>query len=307
MEIFNTLENLKIKEKTVVALGNFDGIHAGHKVILEDAVNVALEEGVKSLCFTFSNHPYNFIMHKRASDSDGLKLICSEDDKVKLIENLGIDYLVNIPFDEEIMNMSAQSFFDDILLSKLNAKFISVGFNYTYGANAEGDAETLYRKGLESGVDVRVHDAVKVYHNVVSSTLIREALSEGNVEDASMYLDREYAITDKVFHGKKIGTTLGLPTINFVPHDEILLPQNGVYASRTIIDGEEHKSITNIGVSPTVGGKDKTIETHVLDYDGDAYGKKFTVLLDRFIREEKKFSTVDELREQINKDIQEIL
>lgn len=306
MEIFNSLENLKNDEKTVIALGNFDGIHAGHKVILQDAVNVALEEGIKSLCFTFSNHPYNFIMNKELGDPDALKLICKESEKISIIENMGFDYLVNIPFDEEMMNMPAKDFFDDILVSKLNVQYVSVGFNYTYGAKAEGNAETLYKSGLNADVEVRVHDAVKVYHNVVSSTLVREMLSEGNIEDASMYLDREYKITDTVMHGKKIGKKLGLPTINFKPDDNLLLPKYGVYASRTLIDNIEYKSITNIGIRPTFGGKDAVIETHILGYNGDAYGKKVTVILEHFLRNEIEFKSAEELKLQIEKDIKEI-
>lgn len=306
MKIFNSLEDINIEERTVVALGNFDGVHAGHRVILNDAINVAAEKGLKSLCFTFSNHPYNFIMSMEEDEPDSIKSICKESEKIDIIENLGFDYLVNIPFDKFIMEMPAKNFFDDILLAKLNAKVISVGFNYTYGANASGNAETIYRDGQDAGLEVRVHDAVKIFHNVVSSTLIREALSEGNIEAVSMYLDREYSITEVVSHGKKIGKMLGIPTLNFDVDDSLELPLNGVYVSRTIIDGIEHKSITNIGVKPTIGGKDKTIETHVFDYDGDAYGKKVTVILESFIRPEEKFESIEELKNQIKKDMQQI-
>lgn len=306
MEIINTLENLILKDETVVALGNFDGIHAGHKVILQDAVDVAKERGLKSLCFTFSNHPFNFIMHRKETDSDALKLLCRESEKIQMIEKMGFDYLVNVPFDEDMMKMPAAEFFNRVLLASLNAAVISVGFNYTYGARAEGKADTLYREGEDSGIEVRVHDAVKIFHNVVSSTLIRDTIAAGEIETASMYLDREYSITDTVTHGKKIGTMLGIPTINFNAPTDILLPPNGVYASRTIIDGVEYKSITNIGIRPTVGGKDKTIETHIKDYDGDAYGKTVTVVFEKYIRPEKKFNTLEELREQVEIDIQSI-
>lgn len=303
MEIINSLENLIIKEETVVALGNFDGIHAGHKVILQDALDTAIESGLKSLCFTFSNHPYNFIMHKGENDPGALKLICSEQDKIKMIEEVGFDYLVNVPFDEKMMEMTSSEFFDSILLASLNASVISVGFNFTYGVNAEGNAESLYKDGEDSGVEVRVHDPVKIFHNVVSSTLIREAIAEANIESASMYLDREYSFADTVSHGKKIGTLLGIPTINFPAPTDILLPPYGVYASRTIIDGTEYKSITNIGTKPTVGGTDKTIETHIFDYSDDAYDKTVKVVLEKYIRPEKKFDSVEELKEQIKIDI----
>lgn len=306
MEIINSLDNLILEDETVVALGNFDGIHTGHKVILQDAVEVAKERGLKSLCFTFSNHPFNFIMNRDVDDPAALKLICSESDKVKMIEDMGFDYLVNVPFDDKMMRMTASEFFNNIIIAALNTSVVSVGFNYSYGARAEGNAEMLYKEGEETGIEVRVHDAVKVFHNIVSSTLIRETIAEGNIEAASMYLDREYSIFGNVTHGKKIGSMLGIPTINFEAPNDILLPPNGVYASRTIIDGSEYKSITNIGIKPTFGGKDKTIETHIQSYDGDAYGKTVKVILEKFIRSEKKFDSIDDLKNQIQNDMKNL-
>lgn len=306
MKIINTLENLILEDETVVALGNFDGIHAGHKVILEDAVMTAKENNIKSLCFTFSNHPFNFIMHRNENDPDALKLICRESEKVQMIEDMGFDYLVNVPFDEKMMKMSASEFFDDVIIAALNASVISVGFNFSYGARATGNAEMLYKDGLDSGIEVRVHDAVKIFHNIVSSTLIRETLSDGNIEATSMYLDREYSITDTVKHGARIGTFLGIPTINFAAPTDILLPPNGVYATRTLIDGKEYKSITNIGVKPTVGIHDKTIETHINNFDEEVYGKNVTIIFEKFMRSEKKFDSINDLKKQIQIDLENL-
>lgn len=305
MIIINSLENLNIKDKTALALGNFDGIHAGHKVIMKDAIESAKELGLKSVCFTFSNHPFNFIMGRSEKDADGIKLICQEEYKIKMIEKMGFDYLVNVPFDENMMTMSSRDFFNDVIVNSLNASLISVGFNYSYGARAEGKADTLYKSGCDVGITVHVHDAVKVFHTVVSSTLIRETLEQGNMELAAMYLDREYSFKGTVEGGKKIGRANGFPTINIPAPEGILLPPNGVYFSRIIIDGVEYKSISNIGKKPTFGDNNCVIETHVFDYDGNAYDKKVVVILEHFHREEKKFDNKEDLYKQIDLDCKE--
>lgn len=306
MKIINYLDNLIIQEKTAVALGNFDGIHLGHKLILEDAINVAKEKNLKSLCFTFSNTPFNYFIDLKNDGTNQIKRLCTETDKIKIIENMGFDYLVNVPFDEKIKDMSASKFLTDVVSDSLSAAVISVGFNYTYGINAEGDSKQLYKDGSDLGMEVRVHDAVKVYHNVVSSTLIRETISSGDMELAAMYLGREYSLFGKVISGNKRGVSMGFPTVNFPVDDELVLPPNGVYGSRIIIDNIEYRSVTNIGTRPTVDGQNKMVETHIFDFNQDVYNKNVTVILERFIREEKKFNSLDELKEQISEDIKNI-
>ena len=143
MIIYNSLDELNIAEKTSVALGNFDGLHVGHRVIMEDAIRSAKDKGMLSLCFTFSNHPFNFILRRSDDDPDAVKLICTEEEKTELVRDMGFDILVNVPFDENIMKMRAHAFFEDIIIGKLNAGCVSVGFNYTYGARAEGKPAML--------------------------------------------------------------------------------------------------------------------------------------------------------------------
>lgn len=270
---------------------------------MQDAINVAKEKGLKSLCFTFSNHPFNFIMNRNEDDPDALKLICSEEYKIKLIEDLGFDILVNVPFDEHMMKMPAQDFFEKIIVNSLNADTVSVGFNYTYGARAVGKADTLYNAGTKAGIDVHVHDAVKVFHEVVSSTLIRNTLSVGNMELVAMYLERAYSFKGVVRYGMKIGKVNGYPTMNIDAPKNILLPPSGVYFSHITIDDIEYKSITNIGTNPTIGNSNEiSIETHVFDYNDDAYGKKVIINLDHYHRPEKKFDNKDELYRQIALD-----
>ena len=304
MEIINSLDQLNLTYKTSVALGNFDGIHAGHREIFRAALDAAAEKDLKSLCFTFSNHPFNFILRREDSDPDAVKLICTEDEKKALIEDMGFDILVNVPFDEHIMKMQAHDFFSDIVRDKLNAGYVSVGFNYTYGARATGRPDTLRSECEAAGIGVSIHDAVIVDGDVVSSTLIREMIATGNMEMTSKLLGRPYSFTGLVKHGKRLGSRMGIPTINIPAPDRQMLPPNGVYFSRILIDGVTYISVSNIGVNPTVNNdsRRKTIETNIFDFDDDAYGKEVTVFFDHFSRGERKFRNQEELFAQIARD-----
>jgi len=302
MEIITSLDNLNIDGKTAVALGNFDGLHIGHKLIMEDAVRTAHERGMKSLCFTFSNHPFNFILRRSDDDPDALKLICTESEKIELVRGMGFDILVNVPFDEHIMKMRAGDFFRDIIAGCLNAGYVSVGFNYTYGARAEGKPDMLVRACEESGIGVTIHDAVMAEGKVVSSTLIREMIAAGNMEAVALYLGRPYSFTGKIIHGNSLGRTRDIPTANFPAPQGRMLPPNGVYFSRTLIEDAEYASVSNIGMKPTVGSDTKTIETNIFELNEDLYGKDVTVVFDHFSRPERKFGSTDELFAQIARD-----
>lgn len=305
MVIINSLEQLDIKEKTSVALGNFDGIHLGHREIMLNAIKVSEEKGYKSLCFTFSNHPFNFILRREDSDPDAVKLICTEEEKTELVRSMGFDILVNVPFDEHIMKMRAHDFFSDIVKDKLNAGHVSVGFNYTYGARAEGKPDKLVKECGEAGISVSIRDAVTVEGNVVSSTLIREMISTGNMEMTAKLLGRPYSFAGTVSHGKRLGSSMGIPTINIPAPARQMLPPNGVYFSRIEIGGKVYNSVSNIGVNPTVNDAQsgaKTIETNIFDFDDDAYGRDVVVYFDHFSRGERKFRDKEELFAQIARD-----
>lgn len=324
MQIINSLYELNIHEKTSIALGNFDGLHVGHRKIMEDAISSAKEVivgcgkerdrdgAIKTLCFTFSNHPFNFIMKRTDNDPHAVKLICSEDEKIRLIEEMGFDILVNVPFDEHIMTMKAEDFFNDIILGKLNAGCVSVGFNYSYGARAGGNSQTLKKECEDAGIRVNIHDAVRVENKIVSSTLIREMISIGNMELTAIYLGRAYAFRGAVTHGKKLGTAMGIPTVNIPVPGDIMLPPNGVYFSRIELDGREYKSVSNLGVRPTVSETrsaqaaneqmPKTIETNIFDFDDNAYGKEVVIYFDHFSRGEVRFDNKEELFAQIAAD-----
>lgn len=306
MKIFSTLEEIITEGKTAVALGNFDGLHIGHKAIMQDAIDAAKENGFRSLCFTFSNHPFNFILQRSDDDPDAVKLICTEEEKIELVEEMGFDILVNIPFDEYIMKMRAHAFFEDIIVERLNAGFVSVGFNYTYGARAEGKPPMLIDECNQAGIGVNVHDAVTVDGKVVSSTLIREMISTGNMERTARYLGRPYAFTGEVKHGRHIGSKNGFPTINIPAPARQMLPPNGVYFSRIEIDGRIYNSISNIGINPTVSDENsKTIETYIFDFNEDVYGNGVVVYFDHFSRGERKFRSREDLFEQISRDCEQ--
>ena len=302
MQIFTSLEEINISEKTSVALGNFDGLHVGHRQIMENALRSAKEKDLRSLCFTFSNHPFNFILRRADDDPDAVKLICTEEEKISLVKEMGFDYLVNIPFDETIMTMRAHDFFRSIIIEKLNAGCISVGFNYTYGARAEGKPEMLIDECLDAGIDANVHEPVRVRGEIVSSTLIRKMISEGNMELTAEYLGRPYAFTGTVSHGRHLGSSKGFPTVNFPAPDRQMLPPNGVYFSRTTVGGREYFSVSNIGMKPTVGSEIKTIETNIFDFDSNIYGANVEVIFDHFSRPEVIFPNKEALFEQIAVD-----
>jgi riboflavin kinase/FMN adenylyltransferase len=312
MQIFTDLAQLNIEGRTSVALGNFDGLHVGHREIMTDAIRSAEEHGLKSLCFTFSNHPFNFILQRADDDPDAVKLICTEEEKVELVRDMGFDILVNIPFDETVMKMRAHEFFEGIILGKLKAGCVSVGFNYTYGARAEGKPDDLVRECSEAGIEVNIHDAVTIGGRVVSSTLIREMISTGNMERTALYLGRPYSFSGTIKHGKHLGTGNGVPTINIPAPSRQMLPPNGVYFSRVLLGGREFKSVSNIGVNPTVNQDNdqavlntkpgKVIETYIFDFSDDVYGEDVTVYFDHFSRGERKFRSREELFEQIRRD-----
>ncbi|MBQ3370005.1 MAG: bifunctional riboflavin kinase/FAD synthetase [Mogibacterium sp.] len=309
MEIYKSLDKLNLNEKTSVALGNFDGIHIGHREIFRAALDAAKDRDLKSLCFTFSNHPFNFILRRDDGDPDAVKLICTEEEKIALIEEMGFDILVNVPFDEKIMTMHAHDFFNGIVKEKLNAGYVSVGFNYTYGARAMGKPDILRVECEAAGIGVSIHDAVIVDGEVVSSTLIREMISTGNMEMTAKLLGRPYSFSGMVAHGKRLGSRMGIPTINIPAPARQMLPPNGVYFSRIQIDDHIYNSVSNIGVNPTVSddGKQKVIETNIFDFDKDAYGKDIIVYFDHFSRGERKFRDKEELFAQIARDCENAL
>ena len=299
MKVFKNLDDIQMTEDTSVALGNFDGVHVGHRDLISHAVEYAHEAGLASAVFTFSNHPRNMFSEEK------VKNILYPEDKEAIIESLGVDYMFDIPFTMDICTMSAQDFLEELLLKKFRAKHLVCGFDYTYGYKALGTAKTLEEEGEKRGVGVEVVEAIKVGGEVVSSTLIRQYIQEGEMEKCDLLLGRNYSIDGVVEMGNQLGRTIGFPTCNVVVDESMVAPMNGVYITICSFDGERHPSITNVGVKPTIGSDfTKNIETHIFDIDRDLYGKKIRVEFLKKMRAEKKFDSVKELQEEIRRNCQ---
>ena len=300
MEIFNSLEEIKDIRPCSIAMGNFDGVHKGHQELIRKSVEKAKELGIKSGVFTFSTHPKTLFQGDNA-----VKNIIYQEDKARLIEELGVDYLFNIPFTEEIAKMEPIDFIDDILVDKLNIREAFCGFNYRFGYKAGGNPDVLRREGLKKGFNVNEIPPVTVDGDVVSSTLIRGLIKSGDVDECVKYLGRNYSIGGEVVVGNKLGRTIGFPTSNIMIDENMVTPPNGVFITYAIYNGEKYPSITNVGVKPTIGTFKKNMETHIFNFNRELYGKHIQVEFLKMTREEVKFNGMGELAEQIVKDCEE--
>ncbi|MCG8500347.1 MAG: bifunctional riboflavin kinase/FAD synthetase [Firmicutes bacterium] len=284
---------------TGVALGNFDGLHRGHMALIHKVIAMSKDKGLKSMVCTFSNHPENVIKGKVITP-----LIMSNEMKKKTLQKSELDYLYFENFDERLMKMSAEDFVKHILVQSFNVKLAVVGFHYHFGYKGTGDAESLKVLGKKYGFEVQVVDPVKLEGTIVSSTMIRKLIGMGDMQKASLFMGRAYAVGGKVVKGKKLGREIGFPTMNLIAEDVMLLPSNGVYLTETVINNRCYHSITNVGRNPTVGDKETRIETHVLNFREDSYDQEVEVRFIKKMRDEKKFADVQELARQISLDVQ---
>ncbi len=296
MKVIKAIKDIDIEFDTVVTIGNFDGVHKGHQVLIEKTATYAKARGIKSAVFTFLNHPINYFVPEK------VKNIFDEKEKERLIEGFGIDYLIDIPFDKAMTQISAEQFIVKILKDKIHAKKIVVGHDFTFARNKEGTVDVLREMGHEYGIEVEIVQPIKINGIRVSSTFIRELISEGRVDEIPQYLGTPYVIEGEIIHGKANGRKMGYPTANISLKDQIINPKNGIYASRVIIDGKKYFGATNVGMNPTVNGKYLSIETNILDFDEDIYGKRVRIEFLEKIRDEKKFESLDELRKQLDLD-----
>ena len=299
MEIITSLD-AELKNKypaTVIALGTFDGLHLGHTDVINMARDYAERSGLKLAVFTFSNHPLALIR----PDLVPVRIISAEE-KIKLLESFGVDYLINIPFTEDFAALSPDEFLDR--LACFNYRCLVVGENFTYGFLGSGKTETLERSGRKNGFDVIVRPLVKMNGNVVSSTGIRNLIQAGHIEYANRMLGRAYSITGKIVHGEQRGRKLGFPTANIeLLHGEMAVPAPGVYAVTASIEGSIYEGMGNIGNNQTFNDVEHArLEVNLFNCSGDLYGKTMSVQFHKYIRAEKKFSGVEELCRQIEED-----
>lgn len=297
MKIFNSLEEISNIEDTVLALGNFDGVHKGHQLIIERTVKSAEAAGLKSAVFTFSNHTRTLL-----KKLPPVKNILYAEEKAAIIESMGVDYLFNIPFTREILIMSPEEFIDEILVKKFKIREAYCGFNYRFGYKAAGTPEVLMREGMKRDFGIHVQEPYKIDDIVVSSTYIRELIEAGDMEECARFMGRPYAIGGEVVVGNKLGRTIGFPTSNVMIDETMATPPNGVYITYCIYNGTRYPSVTNVGVKPTVGNYKKNVETHIFNFDKELYGKDIRVEFVKRTREERKFESVDALSAQIKSD-----
>ena len=297
MEIFHNIDEIRDIAPCCVALGNFDGVHAGHQALILRAVEKAKERNLKSGVFSFSTHPKNLFAGENV-----VKNIIYQEEKAALIEKLGVDYLFNVPFTRTVAQMEPVEFIDDLLVDRMQMKEAFCGFNYRFGYKAAGNPEILRQEGLRKGFHVNEIPPVTIDGDVVSSTLIRGLIKAGEMEECEKYLGRRYSIGGEVVVGNKLGRTIGFPTSNITIDETMVTPPNGVYITYCIYNGHKYPSVTNVGVKPTIGSFKKNMETHIFDFNKELYGKHIRVEFLKMTRDEVKFSGVEELAAQIVKD-----
>ena len=282
--------------KSVIALGNFDGVHKGHAEDINRACETARRHNARCVVYTFDTHPQNIL-----TGSNIVKAITQNDIKEKLILSLGADCVFFEKTTREFLALSPGEFID-YLTKKFNPCGICTGYNYRFGKMGAGDTAALALLGREYGFETQVTEEIRIDGNEVSSSVIRRMLEDGEIAAANLLLTKEYAFGGKVVHGKHLGKTLGFPTANIYFPDNAVIPKSGVYKSHTVIDGKTYVSITNIGSNPTVENITPRSETFIRGFEGDIYDKEILVSLVGRIRDEKKFNSIGELTAQIKKD-----
>lgn len=298
MKYITGTREFQIDEPAVVTLGKFDGRHRGHQKLIQRMAEVKEEKGYKTAVFTFDMAPLALVT------GEPQKVITTNLEKKNNLEKIGIDYLVEYPFSKEIAHMEPEEFVKKVLVGQMNARTIVVGTDCSFGYRGAGNADHLFQWKDKYGYDLIVIPKEQDHHRDISSTYIREQLDEGNMEKANELLGEPYAIHGTVVHGNHIGgAVLGFPTANIIPPPEKHLPLFGVYVSKVYVDGTYYGGYTNIGKKPTVEGNSSVgVETFIHGINQDIYGKNIEVQLLHFIRPERKFEGLEQLKAQIEKD-----
>lgn len=284
-----------------LALGFFDGVHIGHRAVIKSAVDFAHENNTKSAVITFQDHPCCFFYDVKP------KYITTKHDKIKFLEDLGVDFLYFIKFDEYLAQMNAQDYLREFIIKNFEPKAISTGFNHYFGAKKSGDVHLL--STMQKEYNYKYFEVQPILYNneIVSSTRIREDITLGNIELVNPMLGYDYFLEETVVEGQRLGRTLGFKTANLVYPENLVEVGKGVYKVTVEYEGKIFKGIANYGLRPTVSQDEKLIlEVHILDFDKDIYGEKIKVNFEKKIRDEKKFNSLDELKAQIKKDIMEL-
>lgn len=299
MEVFYELNK---QTDLSLCLGFFDGVHQGHQVVIKNAVNFARQNGTKSALITFVEHPL-CLLH-----GFDVKYISTIEEKLNLIKNLGIDYVYILNFDRELAQKSAYDYLKDVLIDNFHPQAITTGFNHYFGLKRQGNTEFLYNHQKEFGYKYFEIPPITYNNIVISSSVIKEYLSNGDIHTANALLGHDFVFKSVVQEGKQIGRTIDFPTINLeYPLNMTKIPY-GVYACGVEVEGKKYKAVANWGLKPTVNDTlNPTFEAHLLDFSRDIYAQPVRVEIDEFIRNEIKFLSVKELKKQIARDIQSVI
>ncbi len=299
MKIYQNIQDFPKSTFAVVTVGTFDGLHLGHQKIIRRMTELAKENNGETILVTFDPHPRLVVN----SNSHDIKFINTQKRKFELLDKLGIDHLIIIPFTKEFAKTSSEDFIKNYLIDRIGTKKLIVGYDHHFGRNREGNYQKLHALGENYGFVVEEISAQYIDDSAVSSTKIRNALMDGDVKQANKMLGYEYSITGTVVEGNKIGRTIGFPTANIEIEDKYkLIAAGGVYACRIDVDGTRSTGMGNIGTRPTVGINGQVTEVHIFNFDREIYGQEITIYFVDRIRDEKKFNGLEELKFQLEQD-----
>lgn len=298
MKFIRKTLDFQIEEPTAVTLGKFDGLHRGHDLLMQTVLEYSRNYHLASVAFTFDIPPRNKVEEIVAN------VLTTNDEKEYIFEKRGIDYLIECPFTTEVMAMEPKEFIAWICKA-LHMKYVVVGDDFHFGHKRAGDYKTLQQYEAEFGYKTIVIDKLKDSNRDISSTYVREKIADGNIRKANELLGYKYFIKSEILHGKKLGRTIGVPTINMILPPHKLLPPNGVYVTEVLVDGKTYMGVTNIGCKPTVTEERVLgVETYIDNFHQDVYGEKIVVSFLKFIRPEQKFGSIEELKAQMQSDIE---
>ncbi|MGI9652542.1 bifunctional riboflavin kinase/FAD synthetase [Chryseobacterium sp. RLHN22] len=297
MKVFRNFSDYHAEKPLALSLGMFDGVHLGHKSIIDELIKVSSKNNLETAILTFWPHP-RFVFNP----NEDLKLLNSLDEKTELMAQYAIQNLFLKEFDEEFRNLTGEEFVRQILVDKLNVKYLIIGYDHSFGKNKSGNFELLQKLSKELDFEVEQMEAINIHENNISSTKIRNALLNGNILEANEMLGYSYSVSGTVVHGKKLGRTIGYPTANIETENLKLLPKKGAYIVEVFLKDQQYKGMLSIGTNPTVNGEKLTVEVYILDFAGDIYEENITVKFRDFLHEEIKFEGIEKLIERLDED-----
>lgn len=300
MHIYHHISELSALTNSIVTIGTFDGVHLGHQKIIKRLVELKNKQGGEIVLFTFAPHPRKVLFPEQTD----LKLITTTEEKCELLKQFGVDHVLVYPFTKEFSKMQAQDYISDIIAKGLKTKTLVIGYDHHFGANREGNIETLKQFAPIYNFKVEEIPAQEINQLNISSTRIRKAIDEGDIQTANDFLGYQFFVTGKVIKGKKLGRTIGYPTANVLIEDaDKLIPKIGVYAVNVILNDGAYKGMLNIGINPTTDSDNKIkIEVNIFEFDKEIYGETLKLEFVKRIRNEEKFANLDELKKALAND-----